>query len=158
MGMFKDNSGQSWLCPVNISSIERAKEVAGVNLCDVHLGPLYGRLANDDVLLMKVLSGLCKPEIDQRGITVERFYELIQGEPLDTARDEISKGLISFFRPSLRTRMQALIDREEVIRKAEEKAAREMIAELRKQVDGTATESSSTVTDSPESSESIQAN
>lgn len=108
MPIFKDNKGREWLAPVSVVAIERAKETSGVNICDVARGELYDRLDCDCHLVARILFGLCRPQLAERGISDEDFMAAVEGDAIESGRQAILRGLIDFFPRRLRERVQAM--------------------------------------------------
>lgn len=109
MAVVKDNKGREWLATVTVASIERAKETSGVNICDVARGELYDRLDWDCHLVVRILLGLCKPQLAERGVSEEDFVDSLQGDPIEDGRQAILRGLIDFFPKRLRDRVRAMM-------------------------------------------------
>jgi hypothetical protein len=150
MAKFTDNNGREWITPVTRASIERAQSISGVNICEVLAGELFDRLQWDDLLVGRILWGICKPEADQANISQEQFYEAIQGEPIDAGTGAILEGLDGFFsrRKKLVLRqMRAMVREADAARKQAMTSFRDAMGNL------SASGSSDSVTTMPESSE-----
>jgi hypothetical protein len=111
----KDSKGREWLVPVSVVAIERAKETSGVNICDVARGELYDRMDTDCHLVARILLGLCRPQLTERGVSEADFFDSLQGEPIEAGRQAILRGLIDFFPRRLRDRVRAMMTLEERI-------------------------------------------
>lgn len=104
MPVFTDNKNQRWELAVNVSSLKRARSLAGVDLMEAIEGTgLIERLIRDPILLVDVVYAICKPEADQRGVSDEDFGRAMAGDAIDQATAALLDGLVSFC-PSPRDR------------------------------------------------------
>jgi hypothetical protein len=110
MGVFKDRTGRDWHVDINVSALRRIRTSGlNVDLLDVtdSSKDLVQRLLDDPVLLVGVLYEVCRPEIEQRGVTAEEFGEaLSDGGVIDAATTVLLESLANFI-PSHRGRAMA---------------------------------------------------
>jgi len=110
MAVFKDRDGRDWHADVTIASVRRVRDSGiGVDLLDVtdQTKNVVERLLDDPVLLVAVLHEVCRPEIEQRGVTADGFGEaLSDGEVIDAATTALLDSLAHFI-PSHRGRAMA---------------------------------------------------
>ena len=97
MSTWKDNQGRSWKLAINVNTIKRVRERAGVNLLDVFDGQLLNRLSEDPELLVNTLYVVCQPQAEQQAISEEAFAELLVGDAIEEAATALVQGLIDFF-------------------------------------------------------------
>ena len=96
MQSFKDNTGQTWEIPMNVSIAERVKTFAGFNLLDDSDDQRFAKLATDAVLLVAVLFAACGKQADQRSIDKDGFAELITGDTIDDATTALLEAIANF--------------------------------------------------------------
>ena len=97
MSTWKDTQGRTWQLGINVNTIKRVRELAGINLLDVFDGHLLNRLAEDPELLVNTLYAVCKPQAEQESVTPEAFAELLVGDAIEEAGAALVQGLIDFF-------------------------------------------------------------
>lgn len=103
MQTFKDSEGIEWTIKINVASVKRVRDLAGVDLMGALDGSLFERLALDPILLGDVLHALCRPQAEERNLTPEQFGErLASGEVIEEASVALVNELIPFFRPGQR--------------------------------------------------------
>jgi len=92
-----DAQGRSWSTAINVNTIKRVRELAGINLLEVFDGQLLNRLSEDPELLVNMLFAVCKPQADSQSVTAEAFAELLVGDAIEQAATALVQGLIDFF-------------------------------------------------------------
>jgi hypothetical protein len=98
MQSFRDTSGQLWDVVVNTNALRRIKSATGLSVATMAAdGSLYSALAEDPVLLVDVLCALCKPQMETRKVSEEKFGELLVGDAIDSATTALLEGIIDFF-------------------------------------------------------------
>lgn len=107
--MWKDVSGRDWCTAINVNTVRRVKELAGVLLTDAADTDLIERLHNDCMLLADVLYGVCEPQARERGIDSAAFGELLAGETIDRACESMMKDLVDFFPSGRRRAVQTIL-------------------------------------------------
>lgn len=158
MKTFKDNAGRVWTVAVNVSSIKRVRDLAGVDLLTIVDGSLIQKLYQDPVVLCDALFALCKPEADKLNITDEMFGEAMAGDPIDHATTAMLEELVSFS-PSPRDR--AILGQVLEKTKALMDRARDMVetklgsGDLERALEQVLTNASSLSTSAQESAESM---
>lgn len=100
--MWKDANGREWSTAINVTTVKRVQEIAGVLLTDAADTNLIERLYGDVVLLANVLWGVCRPVAESRGVTAEQFGELLSGDVIDKACESLMEDLVGFFPSSRR--------------------------------------------------------
>ncbi len=103
MKTFKDTESREWQIAVNVASIKRVRDLAGVDLLAIVEGTLLERLAADPVMLVDVIYALCKPQSDQRQVTDEQFGQAMAGDAIEQATAGLLEELTDFF-PNRRDR------------------------------------------------------
>ena len=107
MSVWKDPQGRTWQLTINVNSIKRVRQLAGIDLLDVFDGRILARLAEDPELLVNTLWAVCMPQAEQLSVSEDAFAELLVGDEIERAATALVEGLIAFF-PS---------DRREVLRR-----------------------------------------
>lgn len=98
---------QDWSTKINVSIVERVKELTDILLTDCVDGTdLVARLNMDVILLANVLYAICKPQCDARGMTDEQFGELLAGDVLEKAYKSLMEDLTLFFPSRRRVAME----------------------------------------------------
>ena len=92
-----DSHGRVWSTAIKVNELRRARELAGVDLADAFDGKVFGKLADDPVLLVNTLYAVCKPQAEERKLTEERFGELLVGDTIEHAAAALVRGVIDFF-------------------------------------------------------------
>jgi hypothetical protein len=98
MQSFRDTSGQLWDVVVNTNALRRIKSATGLSVATMAAdGSLYSALAEDPVMLVDVLCAICKPQMETRNVSEEKFGELLVGDAIDSATTALLEGIIDFF-------------------------------------------------------------
>ncbi len=95
--LWTDGEGRSWSTAINVNTIKRVRELAGINLLEVFDGQLLNRLSGDPELLVNALYAMCKPQANERSVTEQAFAELLVGDVIEQAATALVQGLIDFF-------------------------------------------------------------
>jgi hypothetical protein len=95
--LWTDAQGRSWSTAINVNTIKRVRDLAGINLLEVFDGQLLNRLSEDPELLVNMLFAVCKPQADAQSVTAEAFAELLVGDAIEQAATSLVQGLIDFF-------------------------------------------------------------
>jgi hypothetical protein len=95
MAQFKDSEGREWSVKVVVDLVEKVREI-GVDLVDV-TGQAMKRLANDDVLLVRVMWLICEQQADDQHVTPAQFGAAMFGDALDSAYEALRGALDDFF-------------------------------------------------------------
>jgi hypothetical protein len=99
MRSFKDTNGATWPVGVNVATVKRVIDLADVNLLTVvdNQCELLTRLYDDPLTLASVLYAVCKPTIDERGVSEEKFAEALFGDCILDAAEALVAELVDFF-------------------------------------------------------------
>lgn len=99
MTSFTDTSGREWPVTITVATIKRVRELISIDLmeCLATENPLLDRMAIDPVLLVDVLYCICKPAVDERGLTDIEFGESLSGDVIEQATSAFIEALVSFF-------------------------------------------------------------
>jgi len=95
MSQFKDSESREWHVKVVVDLVEKVREI-GVDLVDI-TGQTMKRLANDDVLLVRVMWLICDQQADERHVTPAQFGAAMFGDALDAAYEALRGALDDFF-------------------------------------------------------------
>ena len=124
MKTFKDTEGRSWDITATIGSLRRVKDLAEVDLTDPKR---LAELGEDPFLLGGVLFALCKPQIEQRGLTEEQFIAGFDGDVVEQAVQALVGELILFSRPAKRATLRRVMEKKAALEQKMIDAAEEMI-------------------------------
>jgi len=105
MKMFKDRHGDEWTVDLTVAAVERVRAHADVDLLDIGNQDLYVRLTTDPVVLVHVLYGVLKPQIDEKNLSAEDFADRFKGESIDDAFQAFMEEWVDFFRSPGRRRV-----------------------------------------------------
>lgn len=135
MKTFKDRNGREWRLDINVTTIKRVRDLVDVDLLQSLGGELMVKLADDEIKMVDVLYGLCKPQADelpcakcdgsrkykregegqtevpcpaceQTGrFTDAQFGEALVGEAIDDAYKALLEELAGFFRDPAKRRV-----------------------------------------------------
>ena len=111
MRSFTDNQGRSHELSVNHTSIKRVKSVLDVDLLTAVGGDMIERLATEPMLLVDVVYVLCKPRLDELGISDEQFGESMAGDAIDGATAALLGDLVDFFPQRQRAMLNKAIEK-----------------------------------------------
>lgn len=95
MSSFQDRDKIEWRVELDAPTIESIKADHGVNLVSLDNDPL-GPLRNDPMLLVTVISALCREQIDAKGLSSVQFAKRLPSPP-DPMLDALRDAVISFF-------------------------------------------------------------
>jgi hypothetical protein len=98
---------------LNVGSIKRARDIAGVDLLDSGGGAgSIAKLISDPVALSETIYAVCKPQADERGISIDGFCESMFGDCIERATTSLLGALVDFTpNPKDRENLRAAIDR-----------------------------------------------
>jgi len=156
MKTFKDTADRDWTIAINITSVKRVRDLAGIDLLANVGGELVEKLNGDALVVFDILYALVKPEAETRSVTAEQFGSALDGDVIEAATTALIAELIAFFPPSRRPMivkaMAKLKDLEtaamaQVLKEIDEMNAESLVASLSNSKSG----------NSPASSESIPA-
>ena len=139
MNTFRDNAGREWAVSIHVLAIERVQDKTGVKIGALIRDGLAGllELADDPVKFVRVLWVLVEEQAAALSVAPEQFGRAMGGDALEAAFDAFVNALADFSPSRLRS----------------------LIRGLTAKTSPTADQptSSSSVTNSPASSESIPA-
>lgn len=95
MSSFQDRDKIEWRVELDAPTIESIKADHGVNLVSFDNDPL-GPMRNDPMLLVTVISALCREQIDAKGLSPIQFAKRLPSPP-DPMLDALRDAVINFF-------------------------------------------------------------
>lgn len=101
MPSFIDSLNRSWTIEINYLSVRQLRSALNVDLMSVveKDSDLLLRLANDEILLVDVISVLLSDQIKSRGLDESQFASGMLGAGLQSAVDALIEGIADFSRP-----------------------------------------------------------
>lgn len=101
MPQFVDSLNRPWTLAINYQSVKRVRAELGVDILAVveKDSGLLAKLANDEVLLVDIISVILTDQINQKGLSAEQFAEGMLGDGLQGAVDALIEGIADFSRP-----------------------------------------------------------
>jgi hypothetical protein len=112
------------LNPILIRSTEK---LTGICLTNLESDP-FAKLEQDPLLLCDVLWCLCEDEAKTRDITVEEFYEALDGDTLERAAQAIEEAICFFYPPAKRSSLRGMLEKNRGLRQAAMDQAMEKLA------------------------------
>ena len=104
MPKFKDTNGREWSVAINVGTLTKANEFAGVNLYDFQSLVM---LSTDPIALCRVLYSVCDAE--SAGVSYETFADNFNGDALEAASDSLVKAVLEFMPADKRAKYEATL-------------------------------------------------
>lgn len=102
MAVFKDRTGVDWHVDITVSALHRTR--TGELKLDLLDRDSFDRL-DDPEVLVGVLYEICRPEVEQRGVTAEQFGTMLSsGETFNAATKALLESFANFT-PNHRSRV-----------------------------------------------------
>lgn len=109
---FVDSVGRRWSLRITVGVIRRVRDALGIDLANILSDPeILTQLGRDVVLLVDTLAVVCRPQMDEQGITEEQFAEGLLGDALEQATDALLRGIAEFFPEKKRGVVLRLLDK-----------------------------------------------
>lgn len=98
---------------VNALTIKRVMDITGVKLTDIVDKPdQLTEVFSDDIKVVELLAAVVKPQLDDRGMTVDQFFAGCVGDTIGTAiNDALLPEIIDFFREPRRGLLKRAMER-----------------------------------------------
>ena len=160
MKTFRDTADREWTVEINVSTLKRVKDLAGVDLTTLIRPnePTFKNLSTDMFQLFDVLVALVKPQLDQRQITADAFGQALDENSVEAAVTALLEGVIDFFQADKRAILRRALLK---MTTAADRVRRQNLETAAQRVESTEFDqiveramSGDSSTDSPESSES----
>jgi len=146
MHKFTDTAGRAWIASLNVGTLKKARDLAGVDLAAVSGGEVFRKLAADPVLLCSALYAISRPEAEGAPVpTLDEFLAAMDGDTVEAATDALVGEVVGFFPKPIRERLLR------AVAAAKERAAAEQ-AEAMRRLDGTSFASPGSLPEPPEGS------
>lgn len=99
MKEFIDSTGKKWVLSLTIDAVKRCRDLLNLNLLELEKGdpPLLTQIGTDEILFCDLLYCLCKPQLDQAGISNEQFGQSLGGDAIRSASNAFYEEMIDFF-------------------------------------------------------------
>jgi len=110
--IFKDNKGREWVVEITVSTINRIKDLTGVNILETDA---IKTLGGDILQLVNVLYAIVQPQAMKDGITDEQFGEALGGDSIDAASEAFMTEYVGFFPRRKRSLLQTALDKQREI-------------------------------------------
>ncbi len=96
---FKDSKGINWEISLTLASATRVKEHVGVDLLKIDGDEtLTQRLAEDYLLIGKIVACLIENQFDKYGVTAENIDERFDAKTINASVKALNEELVNFFR------------------------------------------------------------
>jgi hypothetical protein len=105
---FDDAAGETWRIRINYAIAEAVFEANGIDFVNAHNGAAYGRLVENDRIIVSTLYVLCENQINERKLSPQQFAARLDGEVLSDALDAIREAIELFTRPEIRPTINAI--------------------------------------------------
>ncbi|WP_437201982.1 hypothetical protein [Planctomicrobium sp. SH664] len=98
MSQFNDHTGRVWNLQFDRASIQRIRDQLSLDLSKPKPAAI-GKLAKKPKLLLGALWCCCEPQAEERGITLEQFFELLaRCETIEAAANSLIQAMGNFYR------------------------------------------------------------
>lgn len=99
MKEFRDAEGRPWEIRVNVSTLRRVRDLAGIDLITLFTGDMTALQAfiADPYKRADALFVLCQDQAEKRSVSSESFGEALAGDPMEAATLAMLDELASFF-------------------------------------------------------------
>jgi hypothetical protein len=95
MAKFTDSAGRDWILRLNVDLIESVREL-DVDLADMTSRTFF-RLADDPIMLVRVLWRLVAKQAEETAVTPADFGEALVGDAIDAASEALLEAITDFF-------------------------------------------------------------
>jgi hypothetical protein len=116
MKQINDSKGRAWNISVNVGTLGRVRDLAGVNLAE-EIGEgrtdIVDKLATDALLFGRVLFGLVASQAEERDVDEMSFAEGLTGGVLELATQAFLEELVDFFPERRRRVLRAALAKRE---------------------------------------------
>jgi hypothetical protein len=162
VGTFKDSFGRDWLLTINVPVMKRVQDRTGY-----HLGKLFNdeckllqEVTSDAIIFGSVLFAMVEPQAKSANVEEESFLESLNADTIEAAGDALLVAVQDFSPSRTRPLIAALRNKGQELAMLSNAGMAQAVSKIEAM---TATEilkpiSTSDVSASPESSESIPAN
>ena len=111
MHRFTDTAGRAWIASLNVGTLKKARDLAGVDLSAVAGGEVFNRLAADPVLLCTALHAISRPEAEGATVpTLDEFLAAMDGDAVAAATDALVGEIVGFFPKPVRERLLRAVE------------------------------------------------
>lgn len=127
---------QEWHIEATYGSLRRVRNETGVDLTKI-IDPndeTHKRIVTDPFLMMEVVCSFIGPELAERNVTPEKFFESLDEEAGEKASIAVMEAIIDFFPPARRAVLSRAWER---MTKAAEKVLNESVGPAMEAVDKT---------------------
>lgn len=120
MSAFTTTDGTEWVLAVNVGTIKRVREQAGINLLALVTSPAaVSEVFQDDVRLAEVLAAVVKPQLDKAGKTADDFFSCIDGTVIEQGAEALLREIANFFQEPRRQVLLAAMEKAQSVSKAQ---------------------------------------
>lgn len=109
MASFKGKTGIEWRVELDAPSVEEIRTEHHVNLVNLDNDPL-GPLRGDPMLLVTVISTLCREQIETKNLSPVQFAKQLPTPP-DAMLDALRDAVISFFPSGRASHIQEVLEK-----------------------------------------------
>ena len=118
MRQFTDTKERAWEVELNVRQMKRVRDVLGIDLVNVIQAGRDGtvatdtldRVANDPILLVDILWGLCEGQAKAAGVTDDDFGSSLAGDSIADATRAFLDELVDFFPGARRLFLKKAVD------------------------------------------------
>ena len=152
MRTFRDNDGREWTVAINVGSMKRIRDMAGVDVFGGGLPAFVEDVTANPVMLADVLYAVIQPQAEKREVTPELFAEAVAGDVIEHAADALLSELVDFFPKARREILKKILETSKEVEAEQFRRLAETVEspEFRKTVEGSMADGSSSASVSPE--------
>jgi len=96
MREFTDNKGRVWVVELNVTTLKRARDLAGVNLTTILDAGGLEAFLDDAFQKADVLYAVCRDQAQTLGVTDEEFGRGLTGDAMDAAEVALLAEIANF--------------------------------------------------------------
>lgn len=112
MSEFATKDGKTWRIEVNVGTVKRVREMAGVNvLALLDDATTVTSVFSDHVKLAEVLAACVQPQIAAARVSVDDFFAAIDGTVIETATEALVREVANFFQEPRRSILLKALDK-----------------------------------------------
>jgi hypothetical protein len=128
---FRDTANNVWTVSVTVGGYMRIKNELGIDITDLSSedgGWLTRTIADENMYeMLSVLATLIEKQLDAKGLTLEEWYDLMDGDSLEAAGYALLGGVINFIPAHKRG---PLLKISSLVRTKQEKSSQIMEAQI----------------------------
>lgn len=112
MSEFSTTDGRKWQLAVNVLTVKRVREMAGVNvLALLDDAATVASVFSDHVKLAEVLAACVHPQLEASGVSLDEFLTALDGTAVEAATEALVREVANFFQEPRRSILLKALDK-----------------------------------------------